>query len=394
MERVYLDYAAATPIDKRVASVMQKWTKSAWANASSLHKEGEAAKDILEQARIDIARILHCKKSEVIFTSGGTESANLTILGIVEAIKKKWKKKKKEILPHVVTSTIEHPAVLEPIKNLLKKGEIEASFVFPNKEGIINPQSITRELKENTILVCIMHSNNEIGTIQPIRKLKKAIGSRPFLLVDASQSVCFEDVSTERLGADILILDGVKMYGPRGAGILVVKSGTEIAPVLFGGGPENGLRSGTENVISAIGLAKALKICEQTREKESARLKKLRDYAIKKILATFPNASLNGSLENRLPNNINICFGSKSQGVTLGPGSSKVTPWDSEFAIIKLDTLGFAVSAASACHNLSLENSSYVIEALGKPECASSSLRFTLGRATKKSDLDKLIKVL
>src|SRR3989344_2498182 len=134
MERVYLDYAAATPIDKRVASVMQKWTKSAWANASSLHKEGEAAKDILEQARMDIARILHCKKSEVIFTSGGTESANLTILGVVEAIKKKWKKKKKEILPHVVTSTIEHPAVLEPIKNLLKKGEIEASFVFPNKE--------------------------------------------------------------------------------------------------------------------------------------------------------------------------------------------------------------------------------------------------------------------
>jgi len=386
-----LDYAAATPIDTRVGAAMQKAEREVWANASSLHHEGELAKAKLEEARIDVAKILHCRKNEIIFTSGGTEGANLAILGIIKAAKTSHQ------IPHVITSTIEHPAVLEPIKYLLKEGMIEVSFVSPNEEGIINPQSIERETKSNTVLICIMHSNNEIGTIQPIRKIKSAIensklkiknSSKVYLLVDASQSACYEDVSVERLGADVLILDGIKMYGPRGAGILVVRHAVRMAPIVFGGGQEGGVRSGTENVVGAVGLSEALKICEATREKESARLKKLRDYAIAKIITEIPPlrrgsarqavASLNGSHEFRLPNNINICF----------PNT------DSEFLVIKLDMLGFAVSAASACNTLSLENSSYVIESLGRPECASSSLRFTLGRDTKKSDLDKLIKAL
>ena len=388
--RIYLDYAATTPIDKRVSLCIKKAEGQFWANPSSLHSEGEKTKKALEDSRIQVAKILHCRKSEIYFTSGGTEGLNIAIQGVIE------KALSDKVLSHVIVSSIEHSSVLEPIKYLLNKKKIEVSFIYPDRSGRINPDSIKKEIKENTVLIALMHSNNEIGTIQPVNKvasiikdLRKEMGNKntnnnfseksyPYLLVDASQSVVYEDVSLERLGADILVLDSIKMYGPRGVGILAIKNGIKIDPIMFGGGQENGLRPGTENVLGAVGIALALKIAEKEREKESKRIKKIRDYAISKILKEIPCASLNGSLENRLPNNINICF----SGI------------DSEFIVIKLDTLGFAVSAASACSTLSLENSSYVLEAIGRAECASSSLRFTLGRATKKSDLDKLIKTL
>jgi cysteine desulfurase len=420
-KRVFLDYAAVTPIDLEVEREMAKIQKKFWGNPSSLHKEGEEAKNILEESRIKIAALLHCRASEIFFTSGGTESLNIAIQGIVKGNKERWKDGK---IPHIITSTIEHPAVLEPIKFLLKEKAIEVSYISPDKNGIINPESIKKEIKENTVLVAIQHANNEIGTIQPIREISKILkappqplpiregrrgGANPYLLVDACQSALYEDVSLERLGADILILDGIKMYGPRGAGILAVKRGVNISPISFGGGQENGLRPGTENVIAAAGLAKALEITSKKRKKESDRLLKLRDYAISKILNEIPPLrqssagqaiSLNGSLENRLPNNINICFGSQnfgSQGAPLkiiAPKGAPLRNFDSEFLVIKLDTFGFAVSAASACHTLSLENGSYVIESLGKPKCSSSSLRITLGRSTTKSDLDKFISAL
>ena len=387
MSRVFLDYAAITPIDPRVAKEMEKAQKY-WANPSSLHQEGEIAKKVLEEARIKIARILHCKASEIFFTSGGTESLNLAIFGVVY----KYKKSNSEI-PHIITSTIEHPAVLEPIKHLLKNKEVEVSFISPNEKGIISPESIKKEIKENTVLVVIQHANNEIGVIQPIRKIKEVIG-KVYLLVDACQSVLYENISLESLGADLLILDGLKMYGPRGAGILAVRHSVPIESIVFGGGQESGLRSGTENVPAAVGLGKALEIAVQKREAENSRLIKLRDYTIAKILNEIPNSSLNGDFKSRLPNNINVCLDGA----------------DSEFLVIKLDTLGFAVSAASACHSLispptreavgeptgsvGFENGSYVIESLGNKNCGSSSLRITLGRSTKKSDLDKFISAL
>lgn len=431
-ERVFLDYASITPQSSEVSREILRAGKF-WANPSSLHGEGREAKNILEESRTKIARVLHCRASEIFFTAGGTEALNLAILGVIRAAKPKSdfempRPQKSDLgfaLPHVITSTIEHTAVLEPIKQLAKIGEIEASLVLPNEKGIISPESIKREFKENTVLVAIQHANNEIGTIQPIREISKILknfrdesriknqesskknsdskthdsyfiihNSFPYFLIDASQSVCYEDVSLERLGADMLVLDGMKMYGPRSAGILAVKRGVQIAPVIFGGGQEGGIRPGTPNVPAAAGLAEALEIAAKMREKESARLKKLRDYAIAKILKEIPNSKLNGSLENRLPNNINICFlpnyttQKKSKGIL---DTSKV---DSEFLVIKLDTLGFAVSAASACHTLALENSSYVIESVSGKSCASSSLRVTLGRSTKKSDLDFLIAAL
>lgn len=369
-----------------------------WGNPSSIHLEGEEAKKVLEEARTRIARILHCRSSEIFFTSGGTESLNLAIFGVL-----KLQGITPDFVPHVICSSVEHPAVLEPIKNLLKDGRIEISFINPNKNGIISPESIKKELKRNTVLVIVQHSNNEIGTIQPIVKISRVIkdfrgsdkGSKvnfPYLLVDAVQSVLYEDVSLERLGADIIVLDGIKMYGPRGIGVLAVRHNVEISPIIFGGGQEGGLRSGTPNVSGACGFAKALEIAVKIRDKESKRLTALRDYAVNKILKEFPNISLNGSLEDRLPNNINICIAVPKSGWNeTDAGLSNI---DSEFLVIKLDTLGFAVSAASACHALSLENYSYVVEAVSGKECSSSSLRITLGRATKKSDLDALISAL
>ncbi|KKR29885.1 MAG: hypothetical protein A3A96_01500 [Candidatus Zambryskibacteria bacterium RIFCSPLOWO2_01_FULL_39_39] len=414
-KRVFLDYASITPVDSKVEEEMRKVQKKFWANPSSLHTEGEEAKTLLEEARINIARVLRCRGSELFFTSGGTESLNIAILGVLKSqgqffqgspLKTLAPKGDPLILPHIIVGAIEHPAVLEPIKFLLKNKEVEVSFIYPDRSGRINPESIKKEIKENTILVIVQHANNEIGTIEPIQKISRIIKEfkqknnfkYPYFLVDASQSALYEDVSLERLGADLLVLDGIKIYGPRGMGLLAVKHGVSISPIVFGGGQEGGLRSGTENVAGAVGLAKALEIAMKMREKESLRLTRLRDYSITKIIKEIPNASLNGGLENRLPNNINVCFGSGPRGLPLKDfapkGSPQSNPLDSEFLVIKLDTLGFAVSAASACHTLSLENGSYVIESLGRSECASSSLRITLGRDSKKSDLDKFISAL
>ena len=387
-KRIFLDYASITPLEKQVKAEIERVEKVAWANPSSLHSYGDKAKTALEEERVKIAKLLDCRSSEIYFTSGGTESLNTVIFGVFH------KMKKQVPLPHIIVSSIEHPAVLEPIKFMLKRGKIEASFISPNEKGIISPDSVARELKQNTILVIVQHANNEIGVIQPVSKIANLIqnsklktkNSYPHFLVDASQSALYENISLERLRADMLVIDGIKIYGPRGAGVLVVRHGTEIEPIIFGGGQENGLRSGTENVPAAAGLAKALELARRRCEKESKRLKQLRDYAIGKILKEIPNASLNGSLENRLPNNINICLASPKSLTKAG-----FPIIDSEFLVIKLDTLGFAVSAASACSSLNLENGSYVIESLGRSECKNYSLRITLGLETKKQDLDKLI---
>ncbi len=382
-KRIFLDYASITPLSPKVSKEALKVEKDFWGNPSSLHEEGERAKNTLEDARLRVAKILHSKAEEIFFTTGGTESLNISIFGIVKAFRES---SHEEAKPHIITSLIEHPAVLNPIKELLKKGEIEASFIGPNQEGIISPDSIKRELKPNTLLVAIQHANNEIGTLQPVRKIALILqeyrasqkSSKPFLLVDASQSFLYVDSSVERLQTDILIVDGIKMYGPRGAGVLFVRKNVPISPVTFGGGQQNGLRPGTENVPGAAGLAKAMEEAVSLREGEAKRLTEMRDYLIQKIQTEIKGATLNGSQNERLPNNANFCFAGQ----------------DSEFLVIKLDTLGFAVSAASACHALSLENSSYVIEALGNEGCGGSSLRFTFGRETKRSDLDKLLKAL
>jgi cysteine desulfurase len=399
---IFLDYASITPIDDRVRGEMQRIEKKFWGNPSSIHSFGEEAKVVLENARVSVAKNIHCKASEIYFTGGGTEALNISIFGVVKAYKNQ------KNIPHIILSSIEHPALMEPVRSLMKEGGVEVSFVNPDANGIIRPESIKRELKENTILVVVQHANNEIGTINPIRKIraiiddfiknkKMKLGDKdannkitfPYLLVDASQSVLYEDVSIERLGAHILVFDGIKMYGPRGVGVLFIKNEVLIEKVIFGGGQEGGIRPGTQNVPGIHGISVALDIAVKIREKESVRLRKLRDYFVNKIGEEFNGISLNGSLENRLPNNINICLGAPKP--LAKAGLAKI---DSEFLVIKLDTLGFALSNASTCHNIAMENSSYVIEAIGKKDCSNSSLRITLGRDTKKGDLDSLLKTL
>lgn len=374
-KRIFLDYASGTPVDPEVLSAMKPFFSDDFHNPSGLYQEGVKVKGILKEARTSVARELGVTPEEITFTGSGTESINLALLGAVKAsgVEK----------PHVVTTQIEHSAVLETCKEIEQQGG-EVTYLPVNKEGIVNVQDLEHALKDNTVLVSVMYANNEIGTIQPIKKLSRVVRKfrdnkkvAPFFHVDASQAPLYLDCALERMGADMLTLDGLKMYGPKGVGVLAHKRYVDLAPVNFGGGQERGLRSGTENIPGIIGFAKALEKAGEMRESESARLSEIRDYAIEKILKEFPEATLNGSREQRLPNNINICF----------PGI------DAEFTVIKLDTLGIACSFASSCKTLSEDSTSYVVSALGG-DCAKSSLRFSMGRDTTKKDIDVLIQKL
>jgi len=377
-ERVYLDYAAATPIDPRIQKVI-KDSQKLYANPSAIHQEGVLAKKSLEEARGIIAKLAQVKPKEVIFTASGTESDNLAIQGVFFGYQG-------QDLPHIITSTIEHPAILAICRKLEKTAKAEISYVGVNEAGLINPDDVRRNLKKNTILVSIMQVNNEVGTIQPISKIAKIIkgyrkenGSQyPYFHTDASQGACYLDFRLESLGVDLLTLDSIKTYGPRGVGVLIKKDCVKASPVLLGGGQEGGLRPGSENLPGLRGFQEALSIACREREFETKRLEKIRDYGIEEIQKVFPKATLNGSRETRLPNNINVCF----------PGV------DAEFLVIKLDNQGVAVSFSSSCRSLTGESSSYVVNELGKKDCATSSIRITLGRFSTKKDIDRLVSEL
>ncbi|MCI5108881.1 MAG: cysteine desulfurase, partial [Candidatus Pacebacteria bacterium] len=358
--RIYLDYASTTPIDKRVIREM----KGLWANPSSIHKEGILAKKKLEKARKRVARIMKIKTEEVIFTSGGTGSVNLAILGVVRNFEN----------PHIITSTIEHSAVLETCKYLEKNNLAEVSYASVDGEGLVSPKEIESLIKENTVLISIMYVNNEIGTIQPISEISKIIPRNVYFHTDASQAPNYLDIHMERLGVDMMAIDGSKVYGPRGIGVLAVKKDVKMSPILFGGGQEKGLRPGTENLPAICGLAKALEISNIERKKESERLLKIRDWFVDELKGNFPDCKINGSLKKRIPNNVNICF-------------PKI---DSEFLVIRLDQLGFATSFASSCQS----DYSYVVSKVSGEECGKSSLRISFGRDTNKRKLKRFIGVL
>src|ERR1035437_1535607 len=383
-KRVYLDHASTTPLDKRVLISMRPFLEGKFENASALYKEGVENARALADARTIVARNLSSQPDEIVFTGSGTEADNLAILGVVKASFKTFKN------PHVVISAIEHPAIME-LQDELKRIGAEVSVVYPETNGIVEPKEIQKNLKHNTVLVSVMYANNEIGTIQPIKGIAKTIryykkaksnklkaNPYPYFHTDASQAANYCSLNVLQLGVDLMTLDGSKIYGPKGIGVLFAKRGTKIEPIIFGGGQERGLRSGTENLALTVGFAKALILTTHLRGKESIRLTKLRDVAIKKILNDFPEATLNGDRESRLPNNVNICF----------PGM------DGEYAVIKADAFGIMCSTASSCRTLSENIRSYVLEAIGNISCAESSLRFTLGRSTTKKEIDILLKFL
>jgi cysteine desulfurase len=368
MKRVYLDHAATTPLDPRVKKAMDVFWSEKFGNPSSLYKEGREAKRALNGARADIAKIINSRSEEIIFTNGGTESDNLAIFGIVNKNKK----------GHIITTKFEHHAVLNSIKFLEKNG-FNVTWLDVGKEGIVDPKDVERALKPNTVLVSVMYANNEIGTIQPIKEIGKILKKHPAVFhTDACQAAGYLDLNVEKLGVDMMTINGSKMYGPKGIGFLYVKKGVKLQPFLHGGEQEKKLRPGTENVPAIVGLAEALKIAQKEKNNEVKRLTSLRGYFIKRLTTEIPKTFLNGHPQLRLPNNINI----------------SVLGTEGEAVLLYLDEHGVSCSTGSACSSESLEPS-HVIMALKKPhEYGHGSLRFTLGRKTTKKEIDYVMKIL
>jgi cysteine desulfurase len=380
MRRIYLDHASTTYTDPKVCGSMEPYWSKSFGNPSSIHKEGREAKKAINRARDRIAAILNVQPRELVFTGSGTESDNLAILGAARANKDKGK--------HIVTTQIEHHAVLRAAERLKKEG-FEVSYVGVDREGIINLEELKDALRKDTVLVSVMYANNEIGTIQPLVKIAKiirnfkktlsrAMEEHPFFHTDAAQAAGYLDLNAAKLGVDLLSINGSKIYGPKGTGVLFVKRGLRIEPLFYGGSQERGLRSGTENVAGIVGLAEALALAQKSRVKEAKRLTELRDYLIDQILKKIPKAVLNGSRENRLPNNVNISF----YGV------------EGESLVLYLDAKGVAASTGSACTSKKLE-ASHVIRALGRSyKYAHGSLRLSLGKTTTREDLDYVLEIL
>ena len=409
-KRIYLDHAAGAPLDKRVKKAMEPYFMDVFGNPNAIYKEGLEAREALDSARGTVAEVLGAKADEIIFTSGGTESDNLAILGVANEVNqfcggggsfaslrtdKTGNSTEVKLSsssspsPHIITTKFEHPAVLNACKVLEKSG-FAATYLDVGKDGVVNPKDVAKALRANTVLVTIMYANNEIGTVQPIREIAKvirkfrkagngkAISGYPFFHTDACQAPGYLDFNVERLGVDMLTLNGSKIYGPKGSGVLYMKRGIKIIPMMHGGEQEKGLRPGTENVAGIVGFAAALALCEREKERETKRLTALRDYLIKNVLNKISKTSLNGSATERLPNNANITF----------------LDAEGEAIILYLDNEGIACSTGSACNSANLEPS-HVITALGKPhEHAHGAVRFTLGRNTTKKDIDFVLKVL
>jgi len=385
MKKVYLDYAATTPVDPRVKKFIQKYFTNIFGNTHSIHTAGQLAYQEVEKSRSFIAKMLNCEPEEIIFTSGGTESNNTAIKGVFFS-QRKYNKKL-----HFITSTIEHHAVLEPLKFLEEnfKDEVEISYVPVEENGIINVDKLFSYIKDNTIFISIMHANNEIGTIQPIEEIgkrlyvlneqrKKENKPKIYFHTDAVQTFCHIEVDVKKLNVDLLSISGHKFYAPKGVGVLYVKKGTKIEPLLHGGGHECGLRSSTVNVTGIVGLHKAAEIAKNEMEEENEKIKVLRDKLLDRILKTIPDVVVNGDLEKRLVNNLNI----------------SVAGIESESVLIALDRKGIYISSGSACSSGSLEPS-HVLLAIGRDSVLSrGSLRFTLGRFTKEEDIDYVLKVL
>ncbi|MGB9675145.1 MAG: cysteine desulfurase NifS [Candidatus Nanoarchaeia archaeon] len=367
---IYLDHAATTPVRDEVMAEMLPYFNEIFGNPSSIHSKGVEAAQAIEHARQRIAKILNCEPTEIIFTSGGTESVNLAIKGVALANKDKGK--------HIITQKTEHNAVLKACKWLEHQG-FEVTYLNVDKHGLVSPEDLQKNIKTNTILVSIMYANNEIGTIQPIKELARICKSKGvFFHTDACQAAGYLDIDVKNLGIDLMSLNGSKIYGPKGIGLLFVKKGLMLEPLIHGGGQEHGLRAGTENVPAIIGLAKALELAQKEKEKECKRLANLRDYLIKQVLEKIPNAKLNGHPSQRLPNNIHFSF----MGI------------EGEALLYLLDKEGICASTGSACSSKSLEES-HVLKAIGLPiEYSHGSVRFSLGKSTTKEDIDFLLEIL
>jgi len=373
-----MDNAAAAPTESRVRKEADRGMKIC-GNPSSFNDSGRKAANELTGARLKVARFLGAHPEEIIFAGSGSEANNLAIFGVAKV------NQKLQILnskPHIITTKIEHPSVLEPIKQLEKNG-FEVTYLSADREGFIDPEEFLNALRPETVLVSVMYANNEIGTIEPVNKIGKIIGSFrkkgamfPLFHVDACQAAGYLNMNVNSLQSDLLTFNGSKIGGPGGVGVLYLRRGTEISPLILGGGQERGLRAGTENLPAILGLAKAIELIDI---KESARLIKLRDFFINKIREMDPGIKLNGpTRKDRLPNNINISI----------PGL------DSENLLLELDKHGIHAGSGSACTSRAVEPS-HVLKAIGADKkYLLGALRFSMGKETTKNDIDYVLKIL
>lgn len=385
---IYLDHAATTYLDPRVKQAMEPFWSEAYGNPSSLYGKGREARGAISSARQTIAKTINSRAEEIIFTAGGSESVNLAIFGVAREFELKNKRK-----AHLITTTIEHHSVLRSFEALEQEGW-KVSYINVDSEGLIKLNELKGAVRPDTILISVMYANNEIGTIEPVAEIGKWIKAfnveraqrgfpRILFHTDACQAAGALDLNVAKLGVDLMTLNASKIYGPKQVGTLFVKASTPLRPLIFGGGQEKNLRSGTENVAGVVGLAEALRLVQMDRLKENKRLKKLRDYFLEKIFTNISQVVLNGPDGRgdgiaRLPNNINISI--------LG--------LEGEILLLYLDSYNIAVSTGSACATGS-PSPSHVLAALGRSNnYVLGNLRLTLGKQTTQTDLDYVMKVL
>ena len=379
-KEVYLDHAAATPMAEEVIDAMQPYFTQHYGNPGGLYRKGREAMQAISAARAKVAKLFCTQPEQILFVGSGTESDNLAIFGIARAYSAQGK--------HIVSSAIEHHAVLHPLKQLKKEG-YEINNAVVGVDGQITPEAVIEQLREDTILVSVMYANNEIGTINPIAgigrailKWKKEHGRKPtdapFFHTDACQASGALELSVEKLHVDLMTINGSKIYGPKGVGVLYARRGVRLQKMIYGGTQEFRKRAGTGNVASIVGLATALEFMQQHKTSENTRLIGLRDWFTTEVLKRIPKTVLNGHAIDRLPNNINISF----------------LDIEGEALILYLDEYGISVSTGSACTSETLDPS-HVIVGIGKPyEYAHSSMRFTLGKDTTQEDLEYVLTVL
>jgi len=363
-----MDNAAATQLDNAVKQEMQLY-EEVYFNPSSFHDLGSSARKILENSRQTVAQIINCDSSEIIFASGGTESINLAVKGAAFANKQKGN--------HVITTKIEHPSVLETCKYLEKNG-FKVTYLDVDNEGLLNPEDVKKAVAKETILISVIYANNEIGVIQNIEEIGKIAKEKNIIFhTDACQASLL-NLDVNKLNVSLMTLNSSKMHGPKGCGILYIKKGTKLEPLIHGGGQEFNLRSGTENLQAIVGFAKALEIAQENKDEISSRLVKLRDKLTASLLKKIPDSRLNGHKTKRLQNNVNI----------------SVKNTESESLILHLNDFGIFVSSGSACSSTKI-GISHVIKALKvHEEYARGTLRITLSKYTTEEEIDYLIEIL
>jgi cysteine desulfurase len=370
MKRIYMDHSATTPVDPEVADAMMEVITNGWGNPSSLHSQGREAKEHLETARKQVAALIGAEAQEIVFTSGGTEADNLAIIGAALARQKQGR--------HVITSAVEHHAVLNAFQFLGQLG-FEVAVLPVDFYGAINIDQLKKTIREDTVLISIMHANNEIGTMQPIAEIGEIAGQNNICFhSDAVQSVGRIPVNVKELGVDLLSLSAHKLYGPKGSGALYIRTGINVAPLAYGGGQERNWRPGTENLPGIVGLGKAAEIARYEMEKRASHLGRLGQNLIQRVLDEIPQSYLTGHPQHRIPGHASFVF----------PGV------EGDYLIYFLDSQGISASSAAACSSNSFQ-ASHVLRALGlKNEIALSALRLSLGKDNCEADIDKLMSIL